>query len=241
LADACPAILLEAPEDVPLRDMLVPQIIMLMLTYAVFNLNNIAFNSLYPIYSSGERPTGRELSPKAIGLSLGFACAVAIVFQAFLFTAVHNKLGSVWCYRGAFFGFVVALLSMPFIGSDSSTSKITICVEMGIPLLVKTISAVGGLTCAMLLVTNASPKPNTLGVLNGLAQTLGAGGRAISPLLSGELFTAGTHFRTWGGLLPWGVFGGIAVLGLGLSCALCQHKLENHEESETLIDGNVEA
>lgn len=231
LAAACPALLPDSVEEVPYREIMVPQMVALMGTYAVFNLSNIAFNSLYPIYTAAPRPTGRELSPKEIGLSLGFAGAVAILFQAFMFNQMHDRFGNVWCYRSAFFGFAIAFLGMPLVGISASSTKAWIWVELSLALLVKSVSAVGGLTCAMLLITNASPKASTLGMLNGLAQTLSAGGRAVGPFLSGALFTAG--FRKAGGeWLAWGVFGGIAILGLGFSFALRLKRLESDDDGD---------
>lgn len=226
LAEACPTLLPDNTEKVSYQEIMVPQIMVLMISYTIFSLSNVTFNSLYPIYMAAPRPAGRELSPKEIGLSLAFAGAVAIVFQAFMFSPMHGRFGSVWCYRSAFFGFAIAFLGMPLVGIRASSTKARIWAELSTALLVKSVSAVGGLTCAMLLITNASPKASTLGMLNGLAQTLGAGGRAVGPFLSGSLFTAG--FRMAGGeWLAWGVFGGIAVLGLAFSFALRLKKLEN--------------
>ncbi|KAF8250546.1 MFS general substrate transporter [Wilcoxina mikolae CBS 423.85] len=219
LAESCPTLLPESHEDISYREILVPQIVLLLITYTLFNLNNIAFNSLYPIYVSAPRPTGRELSPKEIGLSLSFAGAVGIGFQAFLFNHIHGKFGNVWCYRFAFVGFIISFFGMPLVGINKSASKERIWAELSFALLLKSISTVGGLTCAMLLLTNASPKASTLGTLNGLAQTLSAGGRAVGPFVSGALFTAG--FRMRGGeWLPWGVFGGVALVGAAFTMGL---------------------
>ncbi|KAI5804887.1 major facilitator superfamily domain-containing protein [Geopyxis carbonaria] len=229
LAEACPAIFPDTGPTVSYSEILVPQIILLLLTYTFFNLTNIAFNSLFPIYASAPRPTGRELSPKEIGLSLSFAGLVAIVFQGFLFTPIQSRLGNLWCYRLAFLGFVVAMFVMPFVGRYTTHAEPLIWAEFGIILLIKTVSTVGGLTCSMLLITNASPKPSTLGTLNGLAQTLSAGGRAFSPLLSGALFTASTKIQPFGEFLAWGVFGGVAALGLFFSSLLRSRKLECDE------------
>lgn len=108
---------------------------------------------------------------------------------------------------------------MPFVGyydrSDPS-SKFWLWIELGSVLFLKTISTIVGLACAMLLITNSSPNDSTLGTLNGLAQTLSAGGRAIGPLISGGLFTASTAVPQ-GEFLVWGVFGGIAAAGAVLS------------------------
>jgi MFS family permease len=213
--------------------------VFLMITYALLNLSNIAFNSLYPIYASAPRPTGRAMSPKEIGLMLSLSGGVGIMFQAFLFSPIQSKLGNVWSYRSSFVGFVVAFFAMPLVGISESASKGWMWAELSAALLVKSVSVVAGLTCAMLLITNASPKPNTLGVLNGMAQTLSAGGRAIGPFVSGALFTAG--FKMDGGeWLSWGLFGGIALAGLGLSFALRWPRFDSDEAEPLLGDESPE-
>ncbi|KAI5820593.1 major facilitator superfamily domain-containing protein [Pyronema omphalodes] len=232
LAESCPALFPEHIEEVSYQEILVPQIVLLLITYTLFNLSNIAFNSLYPIYTSAPRPAGRELTPKEIGLSLSFAGAVAIAFQAFMFSYLHDKFGNVWSYRFAFVGFLISFLGMPLVGINPSTTRPWVYAELSFMLLVKSAAAVGGLTCAMLLLTNASPKASTLGTLNGLAQTLSAGGRAVGPFVSGALFTAGFK-KPRGEWLPWGVFAGIALLGLGLSFFLKQSELEHEDSEET--------
>lgn len=239
LADACPTMLPPAAEYISYQDILVPQIIILLATYALFNLVNVAFNSLYPIYAAGPRPTGRELSPKEIGLSLSFAGAVAIAFQAVLFSPAQGRFGNVWCYRFAFFGFIAAHFGMPLVGIQASSSKLRIWVELSLALLVKSVSAVGGLTCAMLLITNASPKAGTLGTLNGAAQTLSAAGRAVGPFVSGALFSVG-YSKNGGEVIAWGTFGGVAVLGLGLSFLLRWPKFESDSETGALLGGDEE-
>ncbi|KAA8904959.1 major facilitator superfamily domain-containing protein [Sphaerosporella brunnea] len=238
LAESCPALLPDRTEEISYRSIMVPQIIFLMITYALFNLSNIAFNSLYPIYTSAPRPVGRAMSPEEIGLMLSLSGGIGIFFQAFLFTPIQKRLGNIWSYRAAFLGFVVSFIAMPLVGRNEDEPKAWLYTELSATLLVKSISAVGGLTCAMLLITNASPKPSTLGTLNGLAQTLSAGGRAFAPFVSGALFTAG--FKMKGGeWLPWGLFGGIALLGLGLSFGLSWPGFESDdEEAEPLLPGH---
>lgn len=65
-----------------------------------------------------------------------------------------------------------------------------------------------------------------LGTLNGLAQTLSAGGRAAGPFLSGGLFSIATKVRPKGEALAFGVFGGIAFLGFLLSFGIRSADLE---------------
>lgn len=225
--DASPQLFPETGPPVPYREIFNYQVVLLLITYTIFNLSNIAFNSLYPIYASGAPPTGRNLSPKEIGYSLGFSGGIAILFQGLLFTRIQQSLGNRWSYRLAFLGFVLVMFAMPFVGRIGS-GKTILWIELGTALLVKTVATVGGLTCAMLLITNAAPKPSTLGTLNGLAQTLSAGGRAVGPLASGGLFTVGTGLKN-GEFLAWFVFGGIALVGLVCSVTLRGGNLEGHE------------
>ncbi|TGZ82350.1 MFS general substrate transporter [Ascodesmis nigricans] len=229
-ADACPAIIPDSTSSkISYKEVLIPQIIILLLTYTIFNLSNIAYNSLYPIYLSTPRPIGRDLLPKEIGLSLGFGGAIAIVFQGFFFSPLQTRLGSLWVYRLAFAGFVFSFFAMPFVGRNPHDPKWGIWAELGFTVLVKNIATVGGLTCAMLMITNASPKPNTLGMLNGMAQSLSAGGRAIGPLVSGGLFTLSMGVKKDSEFLSWGVFGAIAVVGTVLSCFLKGANLESRD------------
>ena len=216
-----PALFPELAAPAPYRSILTPPIVIFLITYAIFNLSNVSYNSLYPIFVSSPPPIGRGLSPKEIGFSLSFVGVVSIIFQLLLFGPLLARLGNLWGYRLALGGFVAAFWATPFVGyidsADGQSAKILPWIELYSVLLLKTVAAVVGLTCAMLLITNASPKPSTLGTLNGLAQTLSAGGRAIGPLISGGLFTLSAGVANGGELLAWGVFGGVAGIGLGLS------------------------
>lgn len=201
------------------KSIITPEIAILLMTYAIFNLSNVSYNLLYPVFASAEPPTGRGLLPKEIGLSLAFVGAITIVLQLLLFGPLQERAGNQWGYRFALLGFTAAFWAMPFVGyyvRSDPNSKFWLWVELGSVLFLKTISAIVGLTCAMLLITNSSPNDSALGTINGLAQTLSAGGRAVGPLISGGLFTASSTAPK-GEFLVWGVFGGIAATGAVLS------------------------
>lgn len=135
--------------------------IILLSTYLVFQLSNISFNSLYPIFASSPEPTGRKLSPEEIGLSLSFAGIVTIVFQVGIFGKLKEKMGNKATYRAGLFLFFVSMMMMPWVGKRSDpplfglgNGKVWLWVELGFVLLVKTVAAVGGLTSALLLVSS---------------------------------------------------------------------------------------
>ncbi|KAL7266231.1 hypothetical protein RUND412_011231 [Rhizina undulata] len=207
-------------KPVSYRSILNPQICIILATYGIFSLSNVSYNSLYPIFMSSPPPIGRGVSPKEIGLSLGYTGAITVTFQAVLFGPLERRLGICRAYRLSLVGLTIAFLTIPFVGyynPSKPDSKLWLWTEVGSILLIKTLATVVGLTCAMLLITNSSPEPSTLGTLNGLAQTLSAGGRAVGPFLSGGLFTLATRIGRKGGFLAWGVFGGISAVGAGLS------------------------
>lgn len=140
--------------------------VLLLSTYLIFQLSNISFNSLYPIFAAAPPPTGRRLSPEEIGLSLSFAGIVAIAFQVGIFGKLKEKMGNKITYRAGLLGFFVAMMMMPWIGYRESkppfgwgSAKVWLWVELGFVLLVKTVAAVGGLTSALLMVC--------LGLLSG--------------------------------------------------------------------------
>ncbi|EFE38319.1 hypothetical protein TRV_06975 [Trichophyton verrucosum HKI 0517] len=208
--------------------------ILLLLTYLIFSLSNVSFNSLYPIFAQAPPPTGREFNPKEIGMSLAFAGIVTIVFQICVFGRLRDKMGNRWSYRAGLLGFVASFILMPFIGYKDKTSadiavskqNVFVAVEVCVVLLIKTVATVGGLTSALLLITNSAPDHSVLGSLNGLAQTLSAAGRAVGPFLSGSLFTLATKVKPKGEALAFGVFGGVAFVGFLLSLGIRSRNLE---------------
>ncbi|KAF2741187.1 MFS transporter-like protein [Polyplosphaeria fusca] len=207
--------------------------LLLLVTYFIFQLANISYNSLYPIFSEEQPPTGRGLKPEEIGLSLGFAGAITILFQIGIYGKIREKIGNKITYRVSLGAFVVAFLLMPWVGYKDSTpwkgigsSKGWLWTELGIILVIKTVASVGGLTSALLLITNSAPNHSVLGTLNGLAQTLSAAGRAVGPFISGALFTAATTIKPKGEALAFGIFAGISFLGFLMSFGIRGEGLE---------------
>lgn len=225
------------PNRLRMREVLNRDTILLLITFLIFQLANISFNSLYPIFAQAQPPTGRDLKPEEIGFSLAFAGIITIVFQVGIFGQLREKVGNKATYRTGLAGFVVAFLLIPFVGykngshrgannPSTTVGKVWLWVELGAVLIIKTVAAVGGLTSALLLITNSAPSHAVLGTLNGLAQTLSAAGRAVGPFISGALFTAATKIEGKGELLAFGIFGGISFIGFLLSFGIRGAALE---------------
>ncbi|KAL8871801.1 MAG: hypothetical protein Q9174_002439 [Haloplaca sp. 1 TL-2023] len=221
---------------------------LLLITFLIFQLSNISYNSLYPIFGQAAPPTGRALSPEEIGVSLAFAGAMTIVFQIAIFGKLRDRMGNKLTYRVCLGGMVVSYLLTPWVGYKDarlgdggiSSGKGWLYVELGFVLLIRALAAVGCLTSALLLITNSAPNHSVLGTINGLAQTLSAAGRAVGPFLSGALFSAATHIKPKGEALAFGVFGGITFVGFLMSFGIRGEGLEaegfSDEEDESEDD-----
>jgi len=222
------------------KDLWTRDTVLILLTYFIFQLSNVAYNSLYPIFAEGPEPTGRNLSTTEVGLSLSFAGLITILFQIGIYGPLRDRIGNKATYRASQALFVIAFTLMPFVGYRNATGfgngKVWLWAELGVTLVLKTVAAVGGLTSALLLITNTAPNNHVLGSLNGLAQTLSAAGRAMGPFVSGGLFSLATQIRPRGEAMPFGVFGGIALVGVVLSFGIRGQKLE----AESGEDGDEE-
>lgn len=134
--------------------------LILLSTYLVFQLSNISFNSLYPIFAATPPPSGRDLPPGKIGLSLSLSGLATIIFQAFLFQPFKARMGNLGTYRVALLGIGVSMMLMPWVGylDDEpfigiGSGKAWLYTELAIVLILKNMCAVGGLSSVMLLVS----------------------------------------------------------------------------------------
>ncbi|KAF8472586.1 major facilitator superfamily domain-containing protein [Kalaharituber pfeilii] len=231
------------------QTILTTSVLLLLASFFIFNLSNIIFSSLYPIFVSTPPPTGRGLSPHEIGITLSFAGLAAILIQicANIGDDVQSRWGNKWCYRAGMLGMALSFFAMPVAsaGSDTAhrtgTNKWLLYGPITLVLLLKSVANVVGLTCAMIMFTNASPEKKILGRINGLAQTLSAAGRAVGPFLSGGLWSLVEEKLGGGsraGWLAWGVFGSVAVLGVGLAAGIRGGKVEGAGDEEEEEESN---
>jgi predicted MFS family arabinose efflux permease len=130
--------------------------ILLLASFLIFQLSNVAYGSLYPIFGEATPPVGRGLSPKDIGLSMAGAGIVTIVFQIFFYGKLREKLGNRISFRVSHALFIVAFLILPFVGYENKSGfgngPVWVWFEIGLSLILKTVATVGGLTSALLMV-----------------------------------------------------------------------------------------
>jgi MFS family permease len=144
--------------DLKKSDFMNRDTILLLTTFLIFQLSNVAYSSLYPIFCESPIPTGRNLSPEEVGLSMALAGIVTIVFQIFFYGNIRDKLGNRVSFRLSHFLFVIAFIIPPFVGYKAKggfgNGPVWIWVELGASLIFKTVATVGGLTSALLMVSS---------------------------------------------------------------------------------------
>ena len=135
--------------------------ICILASFMIFQIANISYNSLYPIFGAAEPPIGRNLSPEEIGVTIGFAGGVTILFQIGIFGKLRGKMGNRVTYRVCMGIMVLAYLLTPWVGykdarngdGGMSSGKNWLYVELCIVLLIRAMGQVGCLTSALLLVS----------------------------------------------------------------------------------------
>ncbi|KFY68169.1 hypothetical protein V498_10731 [Pseudogymnoascus sp. VKM F-4517 (FW-2822)] len=96
--------------------------LLLLGTYLVFQLSNVSFNTLYPIFAFAAPPLGRDISARAIGISLSAVGVVSVVSQVCAFGRLKVKMGDKTTYRTGLGLLAIAMLAMPFVAYRDSPS-----------------------------------------------------------------------------------------------------------------------
>ena len=144
--------------------------ICLLASFFIFQLSNVYYSSLYPIFGAANPPTGRDLSPREIGVTIAFAGAATIMFQLGVFGKFREKIGNRKTYCVCMAGTVVAYLLTPWVGYKGarrrdgviSSGQKWLWVELEICLFVRAVASAGCLTSALFLVSEASPSKDLL-------------------------------------------------------------------------------
>ncbi|RBA11764.1 hypothetical protein FPRO05_14246 [Fusarium proliferatum] len=203
--------------------------ILILFTYRVFQLSNISFNSLYPIFAATPPPAGHDLLSSKIGMSLSIAGLANCIFQAFLSQALKVRLGNLGTCQISLLGLGISMLLMPWVGHANSkpsfglgNGKMWLCIELGVVLILQ----------------------NLLGSLNGMAQTLSALGRSFGPFVLGGLFSLSINIQLKGEALAWSIFGGLAIWGWVSSLFIRRDGLESDDwldSEENLAEQEADA
>jgi hypothetical protein len=159
------------------------------------------------------------MTPVKIGLALSIVGIIGITLQLLLYPRLSARLGTALSYRIFLFLFPVAYTLAPYLvllPSSTSPPKAAdgpfIWIGITLILALQVCARTFALPGATILVNNSCPHPSVLGQIHGIAQTVSAAVRTLSPAVAGWLYGRG---------LEWGIVG-TAWWGLAaIACVGC--------------------
>jgi len=98
----------------PIRDLLTPKILSVLLNYACLALVDIAYQCVVPVFFSSRPSTGGlGLPPSAIGFILGAQGIISGIVQVNAYPYLRRTLGARWLYRLGISSFIITWSAFP--------------------------------------------------------------------------------------------------------------------------------
>ena len=176
-------------EDVSLRDLLRQRkVLVSSCLYGLIAFIGIMGNETFPLWALNEpKDGGFSFSTAEIGTVYSISAPFEVLYQIFIFPVISNRLGPLRFIRGALLLMGVMLFVLPFtsIFSTSATG-----VKWGVLCVTFSVLVMSRLSCftnVFVLINSSSTKAYRARV-NGIAQTIAAAGRIVSPALCAILF-----------------------------------------------------
>ena len=234
----------------PVWSLLTRPVILAVLNYGLLAILEISLQVLLPIFLA----TSLHFAPSSIGLVMGIMGIVNGVVQLSLFVPLHNRFGSRnlftlgLCSLGAIFatfpfilraytengerlGFTVyALITLQMVlcpieqMSFSKSDNDTLC----------TLANTALPDVIFLYVQASSPTKETLGVINGISQTVASIARAIGPASATSLYALSMQRQDIsGGYLVYYVLGVLSLISMGISRKLPSEPWRRNGKNES--------
>lgn len=193
------------------------RIMALILALSVFTYHSMSYDHLLPIFFEDERsphisamvnappgilyaPGGLGLSVRAVGMIMAVNGVIALFVQAVIFPLAAEKFGVYRLYIVATVLHPIVYMVVPFllyVPESMLFPAIYLCLTL------RNILSIIVYPLLLILLKEATPTSNALGMVNGLAASAGAACRMIAPPVAGFLYTFGskmdcTALAWWG-------------------------------------------
>ncbi|KAF5334851.1 hypothetical protein D9758_014286 [Tetrapyrgos nigripes] len=198
----------------PKPSLFTSQIIRVLTTWFFLNLLSSSYQAIVPLfcyspYSAG----GVNFNPSKIGLLLSINGVTALLAQTLIFPDLERRLGPVKTYRIVITFLPLVFACLPLAHWVYPLGVIVVWIVLGGMVAVKAISNMG-IVCNNLLINNSAPSRDTLGTLNGIAQSASSLARAFGPATATSLFALSNEHNLLGGQLVHVVLVGVRLLSL---------------------------
>jgi MFS family permease len=155
---------------------------------------------------------GFDLSTKDIGFILSCQGLLQMFAQLIVFPMVTKRLGPLWTFRLAVFGYPILYLLVPYLPLVPHQFRLP---AIGFVLVWKVTNQAFSYPSNSLMLVDAAPSPRVLGTLNGISSAAASLARAFGPTLAGVIQAAGLSIGYLG--FPWWGCSLVAICGAFLS------------------------
>ncbi|KAH8915985.1 MFS general substrate transporter [Atractiella rhizophila] len=220
-------------ERAPLKDLWSKKIVALLINYGLLALETISLDALITLFCyTRVELGGLGMDESSIGKALSYAGFLSILVQLFIFPPLQKRIGTVALYRSmmALYPIVFALFPLSNVFARKGDMKSA----QGVLWTILTIKVIANMVyaCNMILVNAAAPSPSLLGTMNGIAQSVASGMRALGPAASTSLFALSVQKNVMDGKLVWVVFSTIAAGAFGTSWLLHDERTDDEKKDE---------
>ncbi|KAI9717349.1 MAG: hypothetical protein M1828_007237 [Chrysothrix sp. TS-e1954] len=197
------------------------RVVMTIVALGIFTYHSMTYDTLFPIYLQDERTGaghdqsaagalagGLGLSTQQVGIIMAFNGIIALFVQGIIFPWLASRLGIWRLFLLVTFGHPIAYVIVPFLALipvSALQPGIYVC------LCVRNFFSILAYPVLLILIKEASPGPSSLGKINGLAASTGAGCRTIASPVAGWLYGLGIDVSFTP--LAWWSSGIVAVFG----------------------------
>ncbi|KAG6904689.1 hypothetical protein DXG01_008087, partial [Tephrocybe rancida] len=204
----------------PLRDLLVPRVLLTLVGYAFFAFSEMSTQVLQPlVYSTSVPLGGLGFEPYRIGVIMGTWGLIHAVFQLTCFGWLLRHFGGHKIQVFGHFSYCVVLALYPILsfftrragGADGFVWAI-IVVQ-----LTFTLSNSVAYTSILMSLMDSAPSRSSLGTVNGLAQAIGSIMRGLAPTVASSLFSVSLEKKLASGNLVFMILFMISAIGLRMT------------------------
>ncbi|KAA8906098.1 major facilitator superfamily domain-containing protein [Sphaerosporella brunnea] len=234
-------------------------VIGLVISYGILAYHTMGFEQLMPVFLStpvsDEKPHdllrftgGLGMTTQSIGFILSMQGVFSMCMQFFVFPPVARHFGVLGLYRFCMFTYATSYIIVPYLDwlPEGNIQKIGVYVVLAI----KITYGVLAYPCNAILLTNSAPSLLVLGAINGIASSCASLARAISPTVTGMIYSFGLDINCVG--LAWWVNAGVCIIGAVQAISMKQEDFDREPEdldimsvideeaaAGTAIDGRV--
>ncbi|KAL8700563.1 MAG: hypothetical protein Q9201_005378 [Fulgogasparrea decipioides] len=198
------------------------RVVMLIIALGIFTYHSMTYDHLLPIFlqdKTGHRhrtaasgpfdiPGGLGLTTQAVGVIMSVNGVIALLIQAIVFPLFAAWLG-VW--KVLILVTVLHPIEYFIVPYLADLPEHLVYTGIWICLAIRNFTSILAYPVLLILIKEASPSPNVLGKINGLAASAGAACRTIAPPIAGLLYGIGAR-QGFTGLAWWGS-GVVAIVG----------------------------